>query len=125
MIDAKTHKIKYISMIRIISMIRTVSVGAILIDLWKAFDTIKYDLLIAKLQAYGFAKNALDLVYSYLKNKKQRMKINTTFSTSTNLISRVSQESVLSPLLFNVYLNDLSFFLQVVNICKLLMNRLL
>ena len=106
-------------------MIRTVFAGAILIDLWKAFDTIKYDLLIAKLHAYGFAKNALDLVYSYLKNKKQRMKINTTFSTSTDLISRVSQGSVLSPLLFNVYLNDLSFFLQVVNICKLLMNRLL
>ena len=37
---------------------------------------MKYDLLIAKFHAYGFAKNAFDLVYSYLKNRKQRVKIN-------------------------------------------------
>ena len=56
-------------------------------DLFKAFNTINYDLLSAKLHAYGFGKHALDLVYSCLKNRKQRLKINTTFSTWTNLIS--------------------------------------
>ena len=50
-------------------------------DLSQAFNTINYDLLITKLHAYGFEKNALDLVHSYLKNRKQRVKINTTFST--------------------------------------------
>ena len=45
--------------------------GAILNDLCEAFDAIKHDLLIEKLHAYGFAKNALDLVYSYLKNKSK------------------------------------------------------
>ena len=60
-------------------------------DLSKTFDTINYDLLIAKLHAYGFGKNALDLVYSYLKNRKQRVKINTTVSTWTDLISGVPQ----------------------------------
>ena len=50
---------------------------------------MNYDLLFAKLHAYGFGKNALDLVYSYLKNRNQRVKINTTFSTWTDLISGV------------------------------------
>ena len=55
-----------------------------MMNLSKAFDTMKYDLLIAKFHAYGFSKNAFDLVYSYLKNRKQRVKINTSlFSTWT------------------------------------------
>ena len=65
-----------------------------LMDLSKAFDTINYDLLIAKLNAYGFEKNVLDLVYSYLRNRKQSVKINAIFSTWTDLISGVTQGSV-------------------------------
>ena len=64
-------------------------------NLSKAFDIINYDLLIAKLHAYGFEKNALDLVYSYLKNRKQRRKISTNFSTRTDLISGLPKGSVL------------------------------
>ena len=71
-------------------------------DLSKVFDSINYDLLIGKLHAYGFGKNPLDLVYNYLKNRKQRVKINTTFSTWTDLISGVPQELVLGHLLFNI-----------------------
>ena len=58
-------------------------------DLSRAFDAINHELLMAKLHAYGFGKNALDLVYSYLKNRKQTVKINMTFSTWTDLISSV------------------------------------
>ena len=73
---------------------------------------MNYDLLIARLHAYGFGKNTLDLVYSYFKNRKQRVKINTTISTNwTDLIGGVSQGSVLGSLLFNIYLSDLFLFL--------------
>ena len=53
--------------------------GAVLMNLSKAFDTINYELLTAKLHAYGFSKEALKL--SYLKHRKQRVKVNTTFSS--------------------------------------------
>ena len=54
--------------------------GAILMDLSKAFDTISHDLLIAKLHAYGFSRNALKLVHSYLNDRWQRTNINTNHS---------------------------------------------
>ena len=54
--------------------------GALLTELSKAFDCIPQDLIIAKLEAYGFQTDALNLVYDYLSNRKQRVKINETFS---------------------------------------------
>ena len=55
--------------------------GAILMDLSKAFDTINHELLIAKLEAYGFTKNALQILFNYLCDRWQRTQINTSFST--------------------------------------------
>ena len=81
--------------------------GAVLMDLSKAFDCINHDLLIAKLHVYGFAIEALEMVKSYLSNRKQRVKINTSFNSWSDILMGVPQSSVLGPLLFNIYLDEL------------------
>ena len=50
-------------------------------DLSKAFDMLNHDLLIAKLHAYGFTKESLKLIKSYMTNRWQRTKVNTNFSS--------------------------------------------
>lgn len=63
--------------------------GAVLMDLSKAFDTINYELLIAKLEAYGFDKSSLAIILNYLRNRWQRIKMNTSFSSWAELFSGV------------------------------------
>ena len=65
------------------------SVGAIFMDLSKAFDTLNYDLLIAKLEAYGFSENALNYIQSYLRNRLQRTNVNNNFSLWKDIFAGV------------------------------------
>ena len=85
---------------------------AIFMDLSKAFDTLNHDLLIAKLGAYGFETDALRYIRSYLKNRKQRVRENKLFSEWERTTTGVSQGSILGPLLFNIFLNELFFSFQ-------------
>ena len=86
------------------------SSGILLTDLSKAVDCLSYDLLIAKLNAYGFNYKSLQLIYSYLTNRYQRVRINSSYSTWSEIINGVPQGSILGPMLFNIYLSDLFLF---------------
>ena len=55
--------------------------GAVFMDLSKAFDTLNHDLLLAKLYAYGFDRDSLKVLHSYLSNRYYRTKINKSFSS--------------------------------------------
>ena len=90
-------------------------VGVIFMDLSKAFDTINHSLLLAKLKAYGFSNQVLRLLQSYLCNRFQRSIINGSFSSWNEEITEVG--SIVGPLLFNIFLNDIFLFISKCQLC--------
>ena len=84
--------------------------GALLTDLSKAFHCFPHELLIAKLHAYGVDISSLKLLHSHLTKRKQRMKLNGTYSSCLEIIFGVPQGSILEPLLFSIFLCNLFQF---------------
>ena len=85
--------------------------SALLTDLSNAFDCLPHNLLIAKLDAYGFKNYAIYLIFVYLSKKKRRVKINSSFSSFQNIISGAPKGSLRGPLLFKIFFHGYFSFL--------------
>ena len=93
-------------------------IGTIPMDLSKAYDCLPLDLLIAKFGAYGLQKSSLRLIMDYLNSRNQRAKVGSSYRKWSEIKHGIPQGSILEPLLFNKFINDLFFVLEKSDICN-------
>ena len=95
-------------------------VGMILLDLQKAFDTVDHGILLMRMEALGLSKNVLRWFRSYLSDRQQLVDVLETFSYFSNISCGVPQGSILGPLLFLIYVNDMSAVVKTSFYCMLM-----
>ena len=92
-------------------------VGMVVLDLQKAFDTVNHTILINKLKSLGLNQIAINWFVSYLRYREQIVDIAGTYSQACNITCGVPQGSILGPLLFLIYVNDMKAAVK----CKLIL----
>ena len=91
-------------------------VSAIFVDLSKAFDTLNHNLLIARLDTYGFEMSSLSFMKCYLNDMQQQVRINDKFSSLEKIIAGIPEGSILRPLLLNIFINNHYLFVSSSNL---------
>ena len=82
-------------------------VGMVLLDLQKAFDTVDRTILLMNFEALGLNDSAVQWFHSYLSDRQQLVDVAGIFSSQTNIVCSVPQGSILGPILFLIYVNDM------------------
>ena len=96
-----------------------------LMDLTKTYGCFCHDLLIAKLKAYGLGNSSLNLLLGYLTFRKQRTKVGSAYSKWTKIRRGIPQGSILRPILFNIFINDIFMIIEQSDICNFADNKTL
>ena len=87
-------------------------------DLSKTYDCLPHDILIAKFRAYGLDRSSLILLMDYLNSRKKRTKVDSSYNKWSEIKHGIPPGSILRPLLFNIFINDLFFVAEKSDICN-------